>query len=337
MSKQLNEINILRPIIIVLLVFYHSFIIYSNGWPKVEGIDDFVVYQWIAKISYACMLETFTFVSGYLFGHAIYNGKKYTFNELLKKKFKRLIIPSIVFTILYSFLFYDKAYFSFEYVYDIFNGLGHMWYLPMLFWCFLAAYAILNIRIRESYKLTFLFFLSIFSFIPLPFRMQSSCYYLFFFYLGIFVYNKNMKLEVKCKSLLLFGLSTILIFVTLTLIQKKIYEIQALNLFQKAFNLSLLNLTKITYATLGLFFLYFISKKISSICIISSNLIEINKLCFGVYLIQQFLLKIFYYKTSLPLACGTYLLPWVGFVITLLLSFILASILKRTRFGNSLI
>ena len=335
--RQLNEINVLRPIIIVLLVLYHSFIIYTGGWPKVDGIEECTAYYWIAKSSYACMLETFTFVSGYLLAHAISNGKKYTFKSLAIKKFKRLIIPSIVFSIIYSFLFYDKPYLSLEYIYDIFNGLGHMWYLPMLFWCFLAAYFILHIKIKESYKLMLLILLALSSFVPLPFRMQSTCYYLFFFYLGIFIYNKNIKKEIKCKYLLIGGGTAVLIFITFSIIRLHLYEINAIGLVNKVLRLLLLNLTKIIYASAGSFFLYILSINIASKYRLTNTLLETNNLCFGVYLLQQFILLILYYKTSMPLVCGTYLLPWVGFVITLFLSIVIASIIKKTKIGNSLI
>ena len=331
--KQLNEINILRPIIIVLLVLYHSFIIYTNGWPKVEGIEECVIYYWIAKLSYASMLETFTFISGYLFAYAIYNGKKYSFRSLTIKKIKRLIIPCIVFTIIYSFLFYEKSYFSLGYVYDILNGLGHMWYLPMLFWCFLAAYLILNIKIKESYKLILLLLLAVFSLVPLPLRMHSSCYYLFFFYLGIYIYNKKLNLELKCKKILMGGA----FFFAFILIQIQIYDMNVTGYVETLIKFALINFTKICYALVGLFFLYSLSIKLSKNSRQPHILKDINKLCFGIYLIQQFVLKILYYETSLPLLCGTYLLPWVGFIIALVSSTLLALILKKTRLGNSLI
>jgi len=104
-KKQLDEVNIIRPIVIVLLVLMHSFTIYAGGWSMPEGIHDVRAYFWIAKMSFSCMLEIFVFISGYLFAYQIYELKmKYTFKKILSSKFKRLIIPSIVFSLFYSIL-----------------------------------------------------------------------------------------------------------------------------------------------------------------------------------------------------------------------------------------
>lgn len=107
-SKQLDEVNFIRPMVILLLVVLHSFTMYAGGWSMPEGINDVRTYFWIAKLSYSFILEMFVFLSGYLFANQIYQlQKKYTFLGLLKNKFKRLIIPSIVFSLFYSILFYS--------------------------------------------------------------------------------------------------------------------------------------------------------------------------------------------------------------------------------------
>ena len=51
-------------------------------------------------------------------------------------------------------------------VYSILNGCGHMWYLPMLFWCFVLTWLLLQTKMKEQYRvlillaLYFLFFLT---------------------------------------------------------------------------------------------------------------------------------------------------------------------------------
>ena len=65
-------------------------------------------------------------------------------------------------------------------------------------------------------------------------------------------------------------------------------------------------------------------------------LVELNGLCFGIYLFQQFILQILYYKTNLPSLVGPYWLPWVGLVVTLILSYLLTKLSLKTKVGRQL-
>lgn len=67
-TNRLTNVIIIRPILIVLLVFYHAFAIYSGAWDPIEGYPEVPVYWWLDKLSYAFMLEMFVFISGYVFG-----------------------------------------------------------------------------------------------------------------------------------------------------------------------------------------------------------------------------------------------------------------------------
>lgn len=63
----------------------------------------------------------------------------------------------------------------------------------------------------------------------------------------------------------------------------------------------------------------------------------LNSLCFGIYIYQQFVLKFIYYSTPLPLLTGTYALPWVGCVVTIIASIILAGLTNKMKLGKYLI
>lgn len=69
----------------------------------------------------------------------------------------------------------------------------------------------------------------------------------------------------------------------------------------------------------------------------SPALIDMSSYCFGIYIYQQFILKYLYYYTELPYAVSPYLLPWAGFAIALVLSFVLTYLTRKTKFGNMLI
>lgn len=107
-TSRLKEMDFMRPIVIILLVMMHSFTIYAGGWPCPFGIDCNMIpaYKWIQVITYGCMLEAFTFISGYIFGLQLQK-KPVGFFVLLGQKAKRLLIPSVLFGILY-FVLLDK-------------------------------------------------------------------------------------------------------------------------------------------------------------------------------------------------------------------------------------
>lgn len=64
---------------------------------------------------------------------------------------------------------------------------------------------------------------------------------------------------------------------------------------------------------------------------------EASTICYGVYIFQQFILQFLYYKTSLPVLVGPYWLPWVGCVVTFVVSILLTKLTLKTRFGRFLI
>lgn len=59
-----------------------------------------------------------------------------------------------------------------------------------------------------------------------------------------------------------------------------------------------------------------------------------NTICFGVYLFQQFILQVIYYKTAAPIVFGPYWLPWFGFMVTWVLSSLFSWMLVKTKVGR---
>lgn len=94
--KYLNDICLIRLLLIVLLVFYHSFCVFCGAWSVPDGFPQNEVYWWMAKVPISFFLEVFTFISGYLFGNVVRSKgvRMLTFENCVVKKMKRLIIPS---------------------------------------------------------------------------------------------------------------------------------------------------------------------------------------------------------------------------------------------------
>lgn len=134
------------------------------------------------ELSYACLLETFVFISGYILGFQVNkkgDGYIRKANPFLTKKIKRLILPSITFSIIYVFLFnrYDKSLPSI--VYDVLSGVGHMWFLPMLFGRFVFVFLVEKMNLSTKSIVGVLFIMLFASLIPLPFRLSTAMYYFF--------------------------------------------------------------------------------------------------------------------------------------------------------------
>ena len=63
-------------------------------------------------------------------------------------------------------------------------------------------------------------------------------------------------------------------------------------------------------------------------------IINLSPLCFGIYLFQQFILQLLYYRTNLPSVLEPNLLLWAGLVITIIVSYSLTTLVRMTRFGR---
>ena len=345
----LTNIAIIRPILIVLLVFYHAFAIYSGAWEPIEGFPEISLYWWLDKLSYSFMLEMFVFVSGYVFGYQV---RKRCVGILEAKalfwsKFMRLSIPSMVFSFLYLMILKDVTQPLSTSLYDVVNGVGHLWFLPMLFWCFAGTWLIEKLNLKPLLVLPLLLIFSLCSFVPLPLQMNQTLYYIFFFYFGYILQKNNIMVEHSYKPIYVVSLAILfaIIFPVLTIYISNSEEF-ILNgggisdsLIIRILRYSTLKLSKLVYSSIGLamFFLAigYADKKSSGelpCCIVS-----FGGMCMGIYLLQQFILIIIYNFTSIPCLLGAYCLPWFGFIVTLVISTILVYLIRLTKIGRFLI
>lgn len=330
--RRLNEIDFMRPIVIVLLVTMHSFTMYAGGWHCPVGIDCDMVpaYKWIQIITYGCMLEAFTFISGYLFGFQL-KYKKPSFRPMIVSKLKRLIAPSLMFSVLYVILFQIEWWGVNDWlsiVFDIISGAGHLWYLPMLFWCFIITWLLSKTKINKSLVLIALFALSIAAVLPIPLKFNAVFHYLPYFYLGVAVFDyKPQKCTLRKAMLLLIVFILFLVLVTL---YRETHPILAL------WKKMVLWYLKQIYAAIGTMGIFVICKLLGEKKEISAGLLQFNVCCFGIYIFHQFILKLIYYKTSMPLFCGTYWLPWMGLFCTFIVAFGLTWLFRKTQIGRFL-
>ena len=334
--RNLDEISFIRPILIVLLIIVHCFTVFNGGWPPFIGYSDCTSYMWLSRTCYSFMLETFTFVSGYVLAYQILDLHKTTsLIVLVKKKFERLILPSIVFSFLYLQLFDNKGCVNFANgggtILLVFSGVGHLWYLPLLFWCSIVMWLVEKIRVSDKVKLIILLVLAILPFPFLPFQLYRVAYYMFFFFVGYKVwqygnsYRKNIKLK---KVIISWGVFAV-IFIGLRLLTAHLVEMSETAPFMAKIVLKMTSTScKMVYSMIGVIAMYSTAVWFTNNYKLSKSYINIGSLCFGVYVYHEFIIKYLYYFSDLPIKVGHINLPWIAFGVTLVLSLLLAKAAK---------
>lgn len=336
--QNLDEVSFIRPILIVLLVLYHALAPWCGAWRVFDGYESNEVYWWIGKTAYSFMLPMFVFISGYVWAFQRESlGKVDSLKQLALKKFKRLYIPSLLFSVMYVLLFHGHYWGSGSNVLalgvDVLSGYAHMWFLPMLFWTFLITWCILRIN-KRWLRWSIVVALCIFSFLPIPFGISTACFYIIYFYAGYEVLILSSKLK-KCstfKLMIVQWIIFILFFVLLTILNEELKQYYSnSSLIIKLIGVVTTNVITKVYGFLGIFALYSTSIFYTTKHQISNTIVEIGGYCFGVYLFQQFILHALYYHTVLPGRIGSDMLPWCGFAITLIVSILLSYIVRQTK------
>lgn len=336
---RLNEVTLMRSILALLIVFMHSFTCYNGSWEQPAGYVDIPLYKWLTRATFAFTLEAFVFISGYLMAfQQLTLNRNVTNTHFLINKLKRLILPSIIFSFLYYIIFYHYTGVG-DMFYNIINGCGHMWFLPMLFWCFVGAMLLLYIPISDGRKLTLLVALNFFTIITLPLRISESFTFMVYFYSGFLSYKyfARIKQFVTRKSLTIIWLLFALLFMIFRPLREVLVTNESQTVFVKFWVYVGNNISQFLYAYSGLaaFYataVYFVGKHE-----LKSYVMKLAACSFGIYLLHQFILQLIYYKTSLPTLVGPYILPWIGFVAAACVAYCVSYMMLHTRSGKLLI
>lgn len=336
---RLDEVTLMRCILALLIVFMHSFTCYNGSWRAPDGFVDVPLYKWLTRISFACTLEAFVFISGYLFAFQRITLKRMGVDKcLIFNKLKRLILPSIIFSTIYFVIFYEFKGWG-EMIYAIINGCGHLWFLPMLFWCFIGCWLLLKVNCKEIYKVVFLVMLNIFPTPSLPLRITSAFSFMLYFYSGYLVYQHRSEISnwLNAKRLMLVWTGAVVFFAVFRPLRDLVAVNDSMGMIQKVCVITADNIFHILYAGAALSAFYFTALNYVQNHTLRNFTIKLAGCCFGIYIFQQFVLQYLYYKTSFPTLVGPYWLPWCGFIIATVVSYGLTILLLKTKTGKFLI
>ena len=332
---RLKEIDLIRASIIAILVLFHAFAPFGGGWELPEMTQNSTFYHWWDIFLYSGMLETFTFISGYVFAFSLPK-KSYTLKQIATGKIKRLYIPCLFWGIVFGLIFFpaEKWLHADSYL-SIMNGIAHLWYLPMLFWCFIFEFAIHKYFRNNKFIYPLLFLIAILPYPTLPLHINSSLYYLLFFHTGkIFFENRGRFLQFSKGRILIIFAIYICLFVggSIARESEQLNPAEASSLLNKAFIIWISSTIRLIYSYLAVILYYSIFLKIS--VRIKDNAYNKFKFVaihsFGIYLLQEIFLRIIYYKTPLCQESGFWY-PWIGFAIAFVCSLLCSVILSKFR------
>lgn len=329
---RLKEIDIVRPLLVILVVVYHAFNIYAQGWEPVDGYVDVPLYKWVDIYSYSFVLEAFVFISGFLYGYQIERNGLGSFSALVRKKIWRLLVPAWFWSVFYYLTLDEEP----RMWYDLLAGIGHLWFLVMLFWCFVSTWFLLKQEFSDSLILTIAFVLLFISYNPLPFQIPRAMYYLFAFLIGVLLNNSHIfeRLQQLPFSLILFiwGGYVLAVFICASgYLSMSTTGCVVAKIAGHGFNY----IIQMTVALTGTFLVMITGLKIKNLQIEPCSLYRnVGVYGIGIYIFQQIVLKFFYYHTVLPAMAGPYILPWLMTIIALMLSYIFSAVLMKAKFGR---
>ncbi|PXY02987.1 hypothetical protein DF185_02525 [Marinifilum breve] len=331
----MKEIVLFRAIVTILLVLYHSFCFYRGSWdvPVAYTGVNIKFYEFFANITYSFMLEGFTFIAGFVYAYQVKKKGDYSFKGLIPKKVKRLFLPALFWGLIYMLLFNE---FGHQRIIDIcinlISGVHHLWFLPMLFFCFLFFW--LADKFINIYMILFgsFFLMLLKSWMNIPFGIGHSFQYFYFFTLGVFLYRNICFLKkflIRKSVFILCLLSYLLLFMVYHYV-----DIEKVSFLTKVISFIELRMFK----TFGLLMIFigitmYLDKRNEVGYIV--NLIA--TLSMGIYIFHQMILDYLYYHTPLASYVNVYLFPIVGFVLSFLLSMLFTQLLKRVRYVREVI
>ena len=136
MTKRLKEIDFLYALGTILVIFGHS---HSSDWSRIAGTP----YEYVNNFIYTFHMPLFFFVSGFLLMNS---GKimRIGYGKWLREKALKIFVPYCFLTAIFLFpkmrmdtgKWIDLSYIVKAFLQPRSNVWGHLWFLPVLFFCF---------------------------------------------------------------------------------------------------------------------------------------------------------------------------------------------------------
>ena len=304
----------------IIIVAYHC-VCYYGIWD--EEFPYAYKYENIETFRFICILalQIFTFISGYLYA----KGRHKDLKTIIKNKSIRLLVPYFFWSVVVACIFpFERSWMY------LLCGMWHLWFLLMLFVCFVIVTAIKFYTRKLRMMIFFVVAISACNWFinkynlnsnPNYFAYQSVLNYIPYFLSGIAISKYELF-----KSFQKFGKFRLTLFFMLTTLILFMYHLRG------GFPLSTMYMWIVVASFICC--LYVLAGKIvnnEKIC--PPHLLNsLDKTSMGIYLIHHILIYIFLiyvpYATSI-MDNHPYISPCILFVCVLLLSHILVSFMSR--------
>ncbi|MCH5175530.1 MAG: acyltransferase family protein [Prevotellaceae bacterium] len=342
-KKYLMDVAVIRITLIFFLVFYHAFCPFTGAWgpPSSGDFHPIELYKWMGLISHLFQLEAMVFISGLLFGYALMlNPKRLSFNDCVVKKAKRLLLPCLLFSVIYYVLFPNHIHEPWYIILQkLSNGIGHLWFLPMIFWCFVLCYLVEKSHLPPPVVLIASIIILSLPSVDLILGLKRVHRFFFFFYFGFAIKKEYIKFKyVESKRYLLLLLIMFLVLCVAHELLPELWKKSNL-LIENGIRAIVIGIVFFLCPFSMIVFLYSLANKPKvQYCLNRCpQLMVLSSYCYGVYIYQDYILTYLYYHTDFASVVPNALFPWAGFVITLILSLLLCHLTLKTRFGRFLI
>lgn len=260
-------------------------------------VDIGFYHNWLFEFIYSFHMPMFALISG-LFAQS---SLKLTFGTLVNKKFIQLILPSLIWTILYILAVYFRGNNLLQ-INTLLNLLLlNFWFLTALFVSYLIFY--LSIKILKKEGLACI--LSCVIILTLPFKTQYISFMLPFFWIGYFL-KKYLLGNTKSQHIWVLGL----LFIALLYFWDGFYTIYAypiklINYEKLSINFDnlLITLYRFLIGFVGALFFILLSKKIYQHFENRFNfkiLNQIGRETLGIYLAQQLVILVILHLYKFP-------------------------------------
>ena len=192
-GTHLAHLDFLRGLCVIIVVAFHCLMFLIYG--KIPAMRE--TYAQFEKINYCSpivvAMPLFTFISGYLYAYLRGVGKYSKDWSFIKNKAKRLLLPFIFFVILFCITTEIRQTDSISlmkhiWLHIIYGDYNHLWYLPVLFWCFIIIRLFEHLTTSKISILLFLLLIFVLSWSIPVFRfilnLGETIQWFFWFLLG---------------------------------------------------------------------------------------------------------------------------------------------------------
>lgn len=352
-NKVVNEYNYMRIIGIILVVIGHSVYLKMNaGYGGVDYTTNSVINSIMNEQDYGIIcnkiinpiyffhMPLMFFISGCVFQIEYKSSKYENLEQLGKNKFKRLVIPYLLFGILWMVPikliahFYNAKTAIVENILLLYgSGNGHLWFLLTLFWIFIISYILCKYvknKIALIFTIVCLFvFSNLISSFGLPGGVSISYYLLFFFAGMAFEVFRNKYNTIKLRYIVLIS---IILIAGINVVYRCVGSVDTTAM-------PILNCVK-ALGMLGCCLLVYNISHILSYCVSSGNRIYccLNKHSFSIYLLHDPLNYIVLYIVGKYMYNGIYeprkvfWVMWLSRTIVIyFISMIIAILLSKVK------